>query len=272
MSGISPAACLPRGLTPFDRLALVVSTLVVLLPGTFGVSLTDRDEGWYAQVSREMLAGGDWLVPHYLGQAWLAKPPLLYWCVASSFAVFGLHAWAARLISVLAMVGVVQLLGTLAAELYNRRVALIAAVSFITAGLPVVVGKMVLTDPLLLLCCLAASVCLWRSATRGATFVRGVGFWAFVGLAILAKGPAMFVFVGAFALSVLTRPDRRAWLRGPRFWLALPVCLVVAVPWYLYAAFHAGGTLWQQFFGYEMASRLAGTPHGHGGPPDTTWC
>ena len=256
-----------QALTPLDRLVLALFALVVLLPGTFGVSLTDRDEGWYAQVSREMVADGDWRIPHYLGQAWLAKPPLLYWCVASSFAVFGGHAWAGRLVSVLAMVGVVQLLGTLAAGLYNRRVGLIAAVSFITAGLPVVVGKMLLTDPLLLLCCLAASVCLWRSAAHGATLVHGVGFWLFVGLAILAKGPAVVVFVGAFALGLLTRPNGRAWLRSPRFWLAFPICLAVAAPWYVYAALHAGGTLGQQFFGNEIVSRLTGTPHGHGGPP-----
>jgi len=251
-----------------DRLLLAALSLVVLLPGTFGVSLVDRDEGWYAQVSREMLQTGDWLVPHYLGQPWIAKPPLLYWCAAAAFAVFGVHAWAARLVSVLAMTVAVQLVAALGAELYNRRVALFAACSFITAGLPVIVGKMVLTDALLLACCLAATVLLWRIATRGASIGRSIGFWLFVGLAILAKGPAVFVFVGAFTLAVLliSRP-----LTGkmpvPQFWLASPVCLAVAAPWYVYVALGAGGTFWQQFLGYEIVSRLVSAPHGHAGPP-----
>ena len=103
-------------LTGRDRLLLAILSLALLLPGTFGVSLTDRDEGWYGQVSREMLTSGDWLTPRYLGAPWLAKPPLLYWCAAGSFAVFGVEAWAGRLVSVLAMVGVVQLLGALAEE------------------------------------------------------------------------------------------------------------------------------------------------------------
>ena len=60
-----------------DRILLLALSLVLLLPGTW-VSLTDRDEGYYGQVCREMLAGGDWLVPQYLGQPWLFKPPLLY--------------------------------------------------------------------------------------------------------------------------------------------------------------------------------------------------
>jgi 4-amino-4-deoxy-L-arabinose transferase-like glycosyltransferase len=241
--------------------------LIVLLPGTFGVSLIDRDEGWYAQVSREMLASGDWLIPHYLGQAWIAKPPLLYWCVSAAYAVFRPSAWAGRLVSVLATVGAVQLLGLLAARLYNRRVALIASMSFITAGLPAIIGKMLLTDGILLLCCLAATVLLWTFAARGPRLGRAVGFWACVGLAVLTKGPAVVLFVGAFGVGLITQPETRGWLRSWRLWLTSPVALAVAAPWYLYAAQHEGGILFKQFFWYEIASRVAGTPHGHGGPP-----
>lgn len=260
-----------RLLTPRDHAVLALLSLAVLLPGTFGVSLVDRDEGWYAQVSREMLATGDWLVPHYLGEPWLGKPPLLYWCVSASFALFGMHAWAARLVSVLAMTVAVQLLAMLAAELCNRRVALIAAGSFITAGLPAVVGKMVLTDALLLACCLAATLLLWRIATparRGPTLSRSALFWFVVGLAVLAKGPAVIMFVGAFTLGVVLYLRRRGpALRSPTFWLTLPVCLAVAAPWYIYIARQAGQAFWGQFVGYEIISRLVSAPHGHTGPP-----
>ncbi|HPM22723.1 MAG TPA: glycosyltransferase family 39 protein [Phycisphaerae bacterium] len=267
MSSTRQPAADAGSFTRGDRVLLTLFALAVLLPGTFGVSLTDRDEGWYAQVSREMLQGGDWLIPHYLGQPWIAKPPLLYWCVAASFAVFGLHVWAARLISVLAMVGVVHLLGTLAGGLYNRRVALIACYSFITAGLPLVIGKMLLTDNVLLLCMLAAMVLLWQFATQRPTPGRAAAFWLCVGLAVLAKGPAVIVFGGAFALGLLLQPSARRRIFSARLWLLSPLFLLVAGPWYLYAALHAGGTLGQQFLGYEVVSRILGTPHGQGGPP-----
>src|SRR5262245_57637690 len=91
-----------HSLTRGDRLLLLAVSLAALLPGVFGVSLFDRDEGWYAQVSREMARSGDWVVPTWLGKPWLAKPPLLYWCVAALFRVFGEHAAAARMVSVLA--------------------------------------------------------------------------------------------------------------------------------------------------------------------------
>lgn len=256
-----------HGLSAPQRALVTLVALAVLLPSTFGVSLVDRDEGWYAQVAREMLDSGDWLIPTYLGEPWIAKPPLLYWCVAAMYAIFGVHAWAARLVSVLATLGAVHLLATIAADLYNRRVALIASIAFITAGLPAIVGRLVLTDALLLVCMMAATVTLWRMASQGATWLGGAQFWIWIGLSILAKGPAVIVFVGALALGLLARRETRAWIRCPRFWLTLPIALLVAGPWYAYANAHAGGVLLRQFFGYEIASRLTGSPHGHGGPP-----
>ena len=262
-------------LRPRDRLWLLAVSLLVLLPGVFGISLVDRDEGWYAQVSREMLASGDWLVPRYLGEPWLGKPPLLYWCVAAAFRVFGLHEWAGRLVSVLAMTVAVQLLATLASELYGRRAALFAGLSFVTAGLPAIVGKLLITDALLLLWILAACVTLWRIQTRGVTWTRAGVFWVFIGLGILTKGPAVLLFVGGFALALYSLWRRHlaggapAGARTDRctLWLASPLCLLVAAPWYILVARHAGTTLVKQFFWYETASRLVSTPHGHGGPP-----
>ena len=262
-----PSRTQPAGLRSSDRLLLLAFSLILLLPGIFRISLTDRDEGWYAQVSREMLADGDWLTPHYLGEAWIAKPPLLYWCVTSSYALFGTSAGAARLVSVIAAACSVQLIATLAARMFNRRVALIAAVSFITAGLPLIISKMLLTDALLLPCCLAATLTLWHIATRGARLCTAALFWLCVGLAILAKGPAVVVFVGAFGVALLVRPETRRAVFSGRLWLMSPICLIVAAPWYAYIAHHEGGALVQQFIWYEVFSRLAGTPHGHGGPP-----
>ena len=88
---------------------------------------------------------------------------------------------------------------------------------------------------------------LWQNATRGVTVARGMGFWICVGLAILAKGPAVIIFVGAFALGLLTQSNPRRWLFSARLWLTSPVCLLVAAPWYIYVAIHTGGTLVQQF-------------------------
>ena len=69
--------------------------------------LLEPDEGRYAQIPREMLARGDWVVPHLQGQPYLDKPPLLYWLVMLSYSVFGVSEAAARLVPALAVHGTI---------------------------------------------------------------------------------------------------------------------------------------------------------------------
>ena len=63
--------------------------------GTRGLS--EPDEGRYAEVGREMVASGDWLVPRFNGIEHLSKPPVTYWLIAASLKAFGVNEWAARL-------------------------------------------------------------------------------------------------------------------------------------------------------------------------------
>src|ERR1700688_1519554 len=59
--------------------------------------LFDPDEGRYAEIPREMLNGGDWVIPHLNGLVYLEKPPLQYWLTALTFRVFGQSEFFARL-------------------------------------------------------------------------------------------------------------------------------------------------------------------------------
>ncbi len=248
-------------------LLLILVSVIVLVPGTFGVSLFDRDEGWYAQVAKEMVLSGNWLTPHYLGEIWLAKPPLLYWLIGASFKLFGIGTFQARLVPLLLSVINVLLVARLAAALFNRRIALYSSLIFITAGLPAIVGKMVLTDSLLLTCILLAVLSHWQIANKSCTLNRTILFGVAIGMGILAKGPAIILFAGGFALALLFTKQKRHWLTTPKFYLSIPAALIIAAPWYLYIWQVAGPRLTNQFVGFEILSRITGTPHGHTGPP-----
>ena len=50
-----------------------------------------------AQIARNMLDSGDWVSAHLDGVAYLEKAPLVYWTMACSYIVFGVHDWAARI-------------------------------------------------------------------------------------------------------------------------------------------------------------------------------
>ena len=70
------------------------------------VELMSLNEGRRALAIQEMVASGNWLLPHLNGELYLTKPPLLYW-LSSAFAMFGgVNEWTLRLPSALAAIAV----------------------------------------------------------------------------------------------------------------------------------------------------------------------
>src|SRR5258707_9072471 len=60
-------------------------------------ALMDDVDAVQAQIARNMLDSGDWVTPRLDGVKYFEKPPLKYWLIAASYAVFGVHDWAARI-------------------------------------------------------------------------------------------------------------------------------------------------------------------------------
>ena len=68
-------------------------------------ALFDPDEGRYAEIAREMYESGDWITPRLNQVKHFDKPPLTYWLAATSYSIFGVNEFAARLPSALAGIG-----------------------------------------------------------------------------------------------------------------------------------------------------------------------
>lgn len=167
-------------------LVLVVG-LFLFFPLLSASALWDPWEPKYAQTARELTDSGDWLRPTYRGYPRLVKPPLTYWMVAVSQAVFGVREVAARLPSALmAVAGAVALAWAFA----TRGRALTGAFA----------GLALLTSPQWLL--------LGRFATPDPVFAG----WLAIGLALLLLPPGRNValpFAIVTGLATLTE-----WPRG----------------------------------------------------------
>src|SRR5438046_655163 len=69
-------------------LFIVLSLPAILLYPTLGFHLLEPDEGRYAQIPKEMLVRGEWVVPTLQGEPYLDKPPLMFWSVKLSYMLF----------------------------------------------------------------------------------------------------------------------------------------------------------------------------------------
>src|SRR5204863_8816980 len=130
--------------------------VLVLLPAALlypclSFYLFEPDEGRYAQVPREMLQRGDWVVPRLFGEPYLDKPPLGYWLIMLSFAVFGVHDWSARLVPALAVHLAVLLTYLLGRRSLGERTALWGALLLALAPGFFGMGRLLLLDGLLTL-------------------------------------------------------------------------------------------------------------------------
>lgn len=197
--------------------------------GQFG--LVGADEPRYAQVAREMLARPDWITPTLGGQPWLEKPPLYYWQAMASFAIFGVHDWAARVPSAvdasLVVLGVYLFLSRLRPG-FHLDGALITAS---TAGI-IGFARSASTDMPLAAMFTLAMLCWyawWETSQR--PWLNG--FYAFMALAVLAKGPVAVILAAATILPfALAAGNRRILLRT--LWVpGIFLFFVIAMPWYI---------------------------------------
>jgi 4-amino-4-deoxy-L-arabinose transferase-like glycosyltransferase len=229
--------------------ALTVLNFLFLLGAR---SLNEPDEGRYAEVAREMIETGNWLVPHIWYVPHLDKPPLTYWAVAASMNAFGRNEWAVRLPLALAGLSGVWAAYLLGCALAGRRAGTWSALILQSALLYYLMARMLTTDMLLTQFIAWALYFFWRAwrsldalvDADGETRARGarrsfgwqLAAWATIALGFLTKGPIALAvpLVALVALVLYRRHGRVRWqtgLLGALAGLMLFACLVT--PWFV---------------------------------------
>ena len=222
----------------------VAAILLLALPLIFfelnGWSFLDPDEGRYGTIPYQMIERADFITPKQNEVKFFDKPPLLYWGVAASYAVFGYEEWAARLVPALAaLIGLLTVYG-LGKRMFGERAGFIAAVILATSLMWPVMARIVVTD-MLVSALIFVALSLWwlgHSETESRSRQSGyfVGFWISLALGALAKGPIVLVLTGGglFLYSLLCR-QWRAWSQM-RWGIGIPLFFLIAAPWFFLVA------------------------------------
>ncbi len=223
------------------RVRLSALLVVLLLPAallypTRGFHLLEPDEGRYAQIPREMLASGNWVVPTLQGEPYLDKPPLMYWLVALSYRLFGVSPDAARLVPAVCVHLTILAVYLLGRRGVGERPAFWAALLLCVAPGFVGVARLLLLDGLLVLC-VTLSVIAGFEAVR--TGKLKLGWWLLAALAsgfgFLTKGPIaeLLLFVPLWAFGLLTTGRLMAVVKLRHYALFAAVVVAVNLPWYV---------------------------------------
>lgn len=223
-------------------LLLTAFTFFILLGSR---ALNEPDEGRYAEIAREMIETGNWVVPHLWYLPHLDKPPMTYWLVALSMKGFGQNEWAVRLPLALAGMGGVWAAWLLGCSLGGRRVGWWSVLILQTSLLYFAMARMLTTDMFLTLFNIWAVYFFWRSwqnltsdvGLRTSDFFKWhLAGWAAIALGFLTKGPIALA-IPLVALAALVVFRWKSFKTKKFLWGGLAagvvLFLILVLPWFL---------------------------------------
>lgn len=221
------------------RVGEVALLLAVSVPALFaglGLPFLDPDEGLYADITRNMLAGGDWVLPRFNGLPYLEKPPLFFWLGTVTLGLGAPAEWGLRVWSAVAALGTVLLAWRIAQRLYGSPAGVLAGLALATtAGYGLYVRK-ASTDFVFVFCLTLSVYGFLRDAERSDRGrLRFLLVYLAAALGVLTKGLIGVVFPALIVGLSLAWVRHLSWrelnlVRGGALFA------LVALPWHLAVA------------------------------------
>jgi 4-amino-4-deoxy-L-arabinose transferase-like glycosyltransferase len=217
--------------------------------------LLNPDEGRYAEIPREILSGGDWVIPHLAGLDYVEKPPLQYWATALSYRIFGVSEFSARLYTALSALGLAGLVWFLGRRLWGLETGIRAAAVLAGMFMFVILGEVLTLDMSLAFYMTAGLAGFLMAQQAPATQRRWMLLtWIAIALGVLTKGlVAAAIPAAVLVIYSLWSRDFSPWRKFHWSW-GLPLFLIIAVPWHWLAARRLDDFL-QFFFVHEHFAR-----------------
>ena len=202
--------------------------------------LWNPDEPRYAQVAKELVTGGDWILMHVNQQLYGDKPPLFFWAVGlSSFLLNGFSSFSVRFPSALFGTLTVLLTFFLGRKLFCSRTGFLSGFILATNVEFHYLATRANIDTTLTFFTTAALICFfhWYGQRKRLSIY---GFYVAMAFATLTKGPVGFVLPLLVALVYLGILREWESIRKMRLFTGLLLLLGIVLCWYLPAVLKGG--------------------------------
>ena len=203
-------------------------------------SLMDDVDAVQAQISRNMLTSGDWVTARLDGVVYLEKAPLVYWLIAGSYKIFGVHDWSARIPIALSAIGLAWLTAAFGVWAFGKSAGFYAGLCMATGIGLFLFTRILIPDVMLTLTTTLAMWAFLRALDQEEPHPR---LWAFIlaaclGTGLLLKSLIAVLFPVAAGIIYLAFTHQLfsvvAWKRLHVFSGTL-IVLLIAVPWHVLA-------------------------------------
>lgn len=251
----------------WHKLTLISIVSFVLLSANIGgYSIYILDESKNSQCAREMAARGDWIVPTFNGELRTDKPPLHYFFMGASYAIFGNGAFGARFFSAVFGVFTVLLTFLFTRQFVNERAAYFSVFTLLCSLGFVTQFHLAVPDPYLIFF-IGAAIVAYFFYEQGFTRKYLYMAYAAVGLGVLTKGPIAIVLPGMAVFFYMVYKKKMNWrqllLLNPP--LGIFIILLIAGPWYYLVHIKTGGAWTEGFFLDHNVHRFNAPKEGHSG-------
>ena len=200
-------------------------------------SLMDDVDAVQAQIARTMLTSGDWVTARLDGVVYMEKAPLIYWMMAVSYTIFGVHDWSARIPVVLSSIGLAWITAAFGMWAFGRRAGFYAGLCISTCVGLFLFTRIQIPDVMV---AAAMALSMW-------SFLRAIDddearprMWAFVfaatlGTSLLLKSLIGVVFPVAACVVYLAVTRQFGLWRRLRPLSGIAVIIAIAAPWHILA-------------------------------------
>ena len=250
----------PHKHTTMKLLQLTSFMLLCFFAFTYNLSEVPpyhADENFYVTSSRSMIESDDYITPTYNDQKRFAKPIIFYWLITSSYEIFGVNLFSARLVSAFFGTLCIPLVFMTACRLFDYKTAIISALLLPGCYLHFQIARWAITDMTLNFFTLSTFY----------FFIRGFQdkpnknipyYFAYIcmGIGFMTKGPIAIIIpalvIGGFLITL------RNWEELSKLRLGYGTIILAAIilPWFVTMLIIHGDEFKNHILGAELRDRL----------------